>query len=210
MAVSLRERRRKQLRDEILQAAGALLNEKGYAAMSMDELASRIGISKPTLYSHFTTKEDLIVAAIMSWFDRIEEMVQSDATPRKPLQQLTFVLRTVVRIQIDAGMLAPRPWAPEIFHLLRQRGEVHARLQQFGVAVADLVQAGIRSGEINALLDPDVVVRAFFALSNTLNSPFGKLAGSCEPGAQLLANPVNPAAVADTLALMFENGVRAR
>jgi AcrR family transcriptional regulator len=56
MTVPLRERRRQLLRDEILQAAAALLNEKGYAAMSMDELAGRAGISKPTLYGYVREK----------------------------------------------------------------------------------------------------------------------------------------------------------
>ncbi len=209
MAVSLRERRRQQLRDEILQAASALLNENGYTTMSMDELASRAGISKPTLYSHFTNKEDLIVAVILSWFDRIEEAVLSDPTPRKPLQQLTFVLRTVVRIQIDAGMLAPRPWAPEIFHLLRQRTEVFERLQNVAHVVAELVDAAIHSGEINQRLDPAMVVQTFFAISNSLNSPFGKLNHACGSDIKLLSKPVDPAAMADSLAIIFENGVRA-
>ena len=53
MTVSLRERRRQLLYDEILTAVGELLGEKGYSAMSMDELAARVGISKPTLYSIF-------------------------------------------------------------------------------------------------------------------------------------------------------------
>lgn len=208
MAVSLRERRRQLLRDEILQAASALLNENGYTTLSMDELASRAGISKPTLYSHFTTKEDLIVAVILSWFDRIEAAVLSDPAPRRPLQQLTFVLRTVVRIQIEAGVLAPRPWAPEIFHLLRQRTEVFERLQKVAQAVADLVDAAIHSGEISQRLEPAMVVQAFFAISNSLNSPFGKLNQSCGIGTRF-NKPADPAAMADTLAVIFENGVRA-
>lgn len=62
----------------------------------MDELAGRVGISKPTLYSQFATKEDLIIAAVMYWFDRVEQIIASDQTPRTPLQQLCFILRTAV------------------------------------------------------------------------------------------------------------------
>src|SRR5689334_10862227 len=130
MTTTLRERRRQLLRDEILQAAGALMHEKGYAAMSMDELASQVGISKPTLYSHFTTKEDLVVAAVSYWFDRVSEAVTADPTPRSPLQQLAFILRTVVQIQIDRDALSPRPWAPEVFQLLCQHAEVRERLDR--------------------------------------------------------------------------------
>lgn len=208
MTTPLRERRRRLLRDEILQAANMLLNEKGYAAMSMDELASCAGISKPTLYSHFTNKEDLILAAVMGWFDQMELAVKSDPTPRTPLQELTFVLRTVVQLQIDNGALSPRPWSPELFQVIRHRQEVVARLHQVTIGISDLVKAAMQSGEINARLDPGTIVRVFFSLIHTLNSPFFKphlIDSAISSGPTAL----NPAIVADTLATIFEQGVRA-
>jgi AcrR family transcriptional regulator len=185
------------LRDEILHAAGALLNERGYAAMSMDDLANRVGISKPTLYSHFTTKEDLIVAAVLRAHDRIAESLQADPSPRTPLQQLSFILRTVVLIQIEEGGTAPRPWAPEVFRLLCTRDEIVERLKLNDQAIAELVRAGIEAGEIDPRLDAATIVRAFFSIVNTLNTPF--MFGS---------RIAEPAAIARTLAAIFERGVR--
>lgn len=210
MTVPLRERRRQLLRDEILQAAGALLNEKGYAAMSMDELASRAGISKPTLYQLFATKEDLILAAVMHWFDRVEQVVASDPAPRTPLQRLTFILRTVVQMQVESGVLAPRPWAPEMFQIIRLREEVLARLREIDAAVIELVAAGIQAGEIDRSLDPATVARAFFALVNTLHSPFAKLIQPLDAALPARCLPIQPEGAADTLAAIFEYGVRTR
>jgi AcrR family transcriptional regulator len=198
MTTSLRERRRQMLRDEILQAAGALMHDKGYAAMSMDELASQVGISKPTLYSHFTTKEDLVVAAVSYWFDRVSEVVAADTTPRTPLQQLAFILRTVVQLQVDRGALSPRPWAPEVFQMLCQHGEVRERLAQIDAGIKRLVHDARACGEINPSLDPVVIVRVFFTLIHTLKAPLPFEVGQPEL-----------AAVADTLATIFEHGVRA-
>jgi AcrR family transcriptional regulator len=198
MTTRLRERRRQMLRDEILQAAGTLMHEKGYAAMSMDELASQVGISKPTLYSHFTTKEELVVAAVSYWFDRVTEAVTADATPRSPLQQLAFILRTVVQIQVDRGALSPRPWAPELFQLLCQHSRVRDRLDQIDTSVKQLVHEARACGEINPALDPVVIVRVFFTLLHTLKAPMLFEVGQPEPSA-----------VADTLATIFERGVRA-
>jgi AcrR family transcriptional regulator len=56
MTLTLRERQKQALREEIMNAAQELVAEKGYGAMSMDELAARVGISKPTLYAHFANK----------------------------------------------------------------------------------------------------------------------------------------------------------
>ena len=54
--------------------------------MSMDELAARVGISKPTLYSIFPTKEDLLVETIVHGMDRVAAVIQADQTQRSPLQ----------------------------------------------------------------------------------------------------------------------------
>src|SRR6476661_10570472 len=126
MTISLRERRRQLLYDEILTAVGELLGEKGYSAMSMDELAARVGISKPTLYSIFPTKEDLLVETIVHGMDRVAAVIQADQTPRSPLQQLMFILRTVIQMQVSKGALTPtpRPWSPEVFQLVCMREEV--------------------------------------------------------------------------------------
>jgi AcrR family transcriptional regulator len=198
MTTRLRERRRQMLRDEILQAAGTLMHEKGYAAMSMDELANQVGISKPTLYSHFTTKEELVVATVSYWFDRVTEAVTADATPRSPLQQLAFILRTVVQLQAERGTLSPRPWAPELFQLLCQHPRVRDRLDQIDTSIKRLVHEARASGEINPALDPVVIVRVFFTLLHTLKAPMLFEVGQPEPSA-----------VAETLATIFERGVRA-
>jgi AcrR family transcriptional regulator len=186
------------LRDEILHAAGTLIRARGYAAMSMDELAAHVGISKPTLYSHFATKDDLVVTAVMHEIDQITAVVQADTTPRSPLRQLIFVLRTVIHHQIDKGGVGPRPWAPEVLQLLCVHEEVIDRLRRIDDALLALVEAGCASGEIDSALEPTTVVRAFFALVNALHSPF-------------LAVPQasDPSAIADTLATLFERGVRA-
>jgi AcrR family transcriptional regulator len=51
-------------RQAILDAAGALFQEVGFANASMSELASRVGGSKATLYSYFRSKEELFVAVM--------------------------------------------------------------------------------------------------------------------------------------------------
>ena len=61
---SLKEKQREERTALILQAAYDVLIEKGYYEASMDEIATRVGISKGTLYLHFKSKEDLIFMLI--------------------------------------------------------------------------------------------------------------------------------------------------
>lgn len=51
-------------RGEILDAALAVFAEKGYAAGSMREIASRVGVTEPALYRHFPGKEALFLALV--------------------------------------------------------------------------------------------------------------------------------------------------
>ena len=50
--------------DQIMAAAGTLFLEHGYGATSMDAIARRAGVSKATLYAHFTNKDDLFAAIV--------------------------------------------------------------------------------------------------------------------------------------------------
>lgn len=49
---------------QIVDAAVAVFGERGYAGTSMDTVAERVGVTKPVLYTHFGSKEGLLLAAI--------------------------------------------------------------------------------------------------------------------------------------------------
>ncbi|SDF64874.1 TetR/AcrR family transcriptional regulator [Pseudonocardia oroxyli] len=49
---------------QILDAAVAVFTERGYANTSMDAVAERVGVTKPVLYTHFGSKEGLLLACV--------------------------------------------------------------------------------------------------------------------------------------------------
>ncbi|ATP43598.1 TetR family transcriptional regulator [Pseudomonas putida] len=53
-------------REAILEAAKTLFLSLGYANTSMDAVAAAAGVSKLTVYSHFTDKQTLFCAAVMA------------------------------------------------------------------------------------------------------------------------------------------------
>ena len=50
---------------EIIVETVQLFQRYGIKSISMDELSRRLGISKKTLYQHFTDKNDLVEKAVM-------------------------------------------------------------------------------------------------------------------------------------------------
>jgi AcrR family transcriptional regulator len=53
-------------RSVVLDAAAALLAERGYAGFTMDALVERTGVSKTTMYKHWPSRTDLIAAAVQA------------------------------------------------------------------------------------------------------------------------------------------------
>jgi AcrR family transcriptional regulator len=64
VAASARQRRKEARPQELLEAALELFVEKGFAATRSEEVASRAGVSKGTLYLYFPSKEELFKAAV--------------------------------------------------------------------------------------------------------------------------------------------------
>lgn len=60
------ESRSERKRREILEAARALFADNGFAATSVDMVVERAGVSKPTVYGHFKSKDDLFAAAVQA------------------------------------------------------------------------------------------------------------------------------------------------
>src|SRR5207302_2286127 len=83
---SLKEKQRQEREALILQAAEEVLAEKGYHETSMDEIAARVGIAKGTVYLHFPSKEDLVVALyegnVQKMSQAVEAILSSELTAR--------------------------------------------------------------------------------------------------------------------------------
>jgi AcrR family transcriptional regulator len=57
-------RRPSQTRERILSAAYRLFYKEGFARVSVDAIAAAAGVTKRTLYNHFTSKDELLAAVL--------------------------------------------------------------------------------------------------------------------------------------------------
>lgn len=58
--VGLRQQKKSQTREALIQAASAAFEEHGYATVTMDDVAARAGVSRRTCFRYFPTKEALV------------------------------------------------------------------------------------------------------------------------------------------------------
>ena len=165
---SLKEKQRQEREALILQAAEEMLLEKGYHDMSIDEIAARVGIAKGTVYLHFASKEELVLALVgrdmQKLLDLIESNVAQETTPRGKLEA---IFETIYRSFFDRHL--------RMTYLINNSDELHRLLEEKKPLkrekwdrVVLLVQTLLEEGKANGAFDPDlptsVMVSAFFSL----------------------------------------------
>jgi AcrR family transcriptional regulator len=96
-----RWRRRKEARPaEIVEAALACFNERGFAAARLEDVAARAGVTKGTIYLYFSSKEDLFKEAVrgrlVPIIERLEALLDEPIAASVLLQRLVMTFEAVV------------------------------------------------------------------------------------------------------------------
>jgi len=145
--------RQRQLVDELVD----LFLSEGFARLTLDEVAARLGCSKRTLYALADSKEQLAVRAVRFFFKRSTDQVESAiARTRSPATRVTRYLEAVAE--------ALRPAGAEFRRDLAQTAATREVYEQNTAAAAarvrELIDEGIRAGAfrpVSAALVGEVV-----------------------------------------------------
>ena len=84
---TLREQKKRQTREAIMQAAVKLFSAKGFDKTSIEELAREAGIGKGTIYSYFETKSDILHAFCEDDLAQLRHELTSQADNKIPILQ---------------------------------------------------------------------------------------------------------------------------
>ncbi|MBP2330016.1 AcrR family transcriptional regulator [Kibdelosporangium banguiense] len=79
-------------RDRILQAARDLFTARTYGATSMREIAERVGITKPSMYHHFSNKAEILDSLVRPPIDELHDVLLNPATPKDVLSGCITVM----------------------------------------------------------------------------------------------------------------------
>ena len=90
--------------DAIIAGVNRLLAEKGFDAMTVDEVAAAVGIAKASLYKHFPSKEDLAAAAMVRAMRRAVAFLDQVNPADSALQKLRATARWTMQLQLAGEM----------------------------------------------------------------------------------------------------------
>jgi AcrR family transcriptional regulator len=93
-------------REELLTAATRLFRERGYHAVTMEDIGAGAGIAGPSIYRHFASKADILVAAGYRMADRLRiEAERAFAEASDPDDAVDRLVRSYVDTVLRSGNL---------------------------------------------------------------------------------------------------------
>jgi AcrR family transcriptional regulator len=126
--------------EQTLGAAHELFAERGYAAVTMDEIAAAVGVTKPLLYNYFGNKEQLYIACMERAGDSlIKTIAGSVGQSANPGDALGAGVRAFFEF-LDTDRAA---WAVLFDETLPHGGEVFDRVAAYRGQIVDLVSASL-------------------------------------------------------------------
>ena len=116
-----REGRRRSAREAILEAAWALVAEEGLAGLSLRDLARRAGITTPTVYSYFDSKNAIYDAMFAHAATEFAERIAEPFGDFDPLELLVAGVR-LFQHTLPGFEPSPESYAPAVEALAHAQG----------------------------------------------------------------------------------------
>ena len=152
--------------DAIVEAVNRLLVSKGYELMTVDEVAAQAGLSKASLYKHFSSKEELAAAAMTRLLERAIAQVAeqcSQAPQADARAQLDTLVRWTLKVQL-AGEMPSLPAAnSRLTAALRANRNYTDRLIELSDLLGKWIVAAQGEGALDTMLPPEVILYTLYA-----------------------------------------------
>jgi AcrR family transcriptional regulator len=163
----LKEKLRQERADLILDMAEEVLAEKGYHDSSMDEIATRTGVAKGTLYQHFPSKEDLVFALFERNLALFEQTVaQAAASTLTARARLERILRYVYQERHG-----PHTQLLQLLYhnvdirkgLIEKKEQLRNRLERVALQIRTILEEGKADASFDSTISTELMLLTFMS-----------------------------------------------
>lgn len=153
-------------RQQVIEKAAALFNQRGYEATSISDVMSATGLQKGGVYRHFESKEDLTLAAFDFAVSLMRErFIEAARHAGSPSEQLRSIVRVYERIPVDP----PVPGGCPVLNASVEADDANPTLRKRAQAVMDdmrrvikrIVRDGQKGNVFRAEVSPEAVAAVF-------------------------------------------------
>ena len=165
-------------RERILEEAVSLFYARGFTGTTLDDIAAELGVTKPFIYTHFKSKNELLAAVCLPTIERsVAAIENADKTEGTPTEKLRLAIagftRVILERQANIAIFfrEEKNLAPEAL------AEIIQTQKRFDRLLSKLLTEGVAAGEFDI---PDVSLAALaiggmISWSYTWHRPNGRL-----------------------------------
>lgn len=151
--------------EAILDAVNGLLSDKGYDLMTMEDVATAVGVAKGSLYKHFSSKEKLAAAVLSRLLRQTLEVVDGLPADWPAARKLEEILRWSLQHRLRGGV----PHLPSTSRALQRSLILNLEYVALALRVNKrfhtLVAEARRAGDIASAVPDDVIVYTLYSRS---------------------------------------------
>jgi AcrR family transcriptional regulator len=166
--VGLRERQRQARSSAILQAAFALITERGYEALTMESLAEWLGITRQTLYHHFANKDEIVLRAILTMVAESTKVIEERDRTLPATGRLRQIIRWLLETRFSP-IKAQFCKARQSLLPIKSRPEYRAAFDLRAAALQQIVAQAQSDGGIRNDVPSAIVVQMLLSLVTETN-----------------------------------------
>jgi AcrR family transcriptional regulator len=168
-----------ELREEaILDATNRLLGDKGYEAMSMDDIAAEVGIAKGSLYKHFESKEALAGAVMVRLLEQTRAALAAVPADLPAIQRLEALLRWTLSQRLSGSVPHLPSTSPALQGSLMSNRAYMDSLMTLSDEIGEMIQRARTEGSIRPQLRDEFVLYTLYARTCDPTLDFLKAGGA--------------------------------
>ena len=149
------------MREKIIHKAADMFITLGFKSVTMDDIATAMGISKKTIYAHFKNKTDLVKEATLALFHVISHGIDCISNQdNNPIEEL-YAIKKFVMMHLKDEKSSPQyqlqKYYPEIFRSLKNK-----QFDKMQECTLRNLRKGVAQGLYREQLDIEFVSRIYF------------------------------------------------
>lgn len=150
------------MKDQLLHKATDMFLTLGFKSVTMDDIAADMGISKKTIYQHFSTKDELVKAVTLHLFQTISCGIDTICEyNQNPIEEL-FSIKDFVMKHLKDENTSPiyqlQKYYPKIYKTLHAK-----QFEKMGDCVIKNLTKGIEQGYFRKEINVELISRFYFA-----------------------------------------------
>ena len=156
------------MKSSITKSACESFLQLGFKSVTMDDIATKLAISKKTLYKYFKNKEALVKATSSEFHKEISKVICQIIQENHNAIEESFRIKQAVNIHLIQSKTSPmfqlRKYYPKIFSELFSK-----QFEVFRMSVLNNLDKGIEEGLYRKDIDKDSILKFYFLLVNGIH-----------------------------------------